>query len=454
MGDWGTLEEAEAFLAAHPEVEAFEIYLIDLAGISRGKLLRREELLPLYHHGRPLPSSILALTVNGEDVDETGLVWDVADMDCLARPVAGSLTLLPWRRVPTGALQLSLDPVAGLPAALADPRHALTRVIDTLAARDLYPVMAVELEFYLLDREDDPFGRPQPARLGDGRRPREPQVYGVRELALLEPFLADLYAACRLQGLPARTAISEYAPGQVEITLEHGPALLALDQGVRYKRLVKGLAETYGMQACFMAKPFGHLAGSGLHLHVSLADAEGNNRFAAEDPHGSPLLRAGIGGLLETLAESLLFFCPHANSYRRFQAHSYAPLAPTWGVNNRTVSLRIPGGPPESRHLEHRISGADANPYLVATCVLAGLLRGIDEQCDPGAPVVGNGYLRGASPAPHWQGALAAARASPWLERVFGTDFMGVWLAIKEAEQRRFFAEVGEQDWRWYRDTV
>ncbi|HIC1674829.1 TPA: glutamine synthetase, partial [Escherichia coli] len=131
-------------------------------------------------------------------------------------------------------------------------------------------------------------------------------------------------------GLPARTAISEYAPGQVEITLQHRfDALQAIDEGVRYKRLVKGVANRHGLQACFMAKPFADLSGNGLHLHVSLADAAGNNLFASEDPAGTPLLRQAIGGMKACLLESLALFCPNANSFRRFQANSYAPLAPT-----------------------------------------------------------------------------------------------------------------------------
>ena len=115
-----------------------------------------------------------------------------------------------------------------------------------------------------------------------------------------------------------------------------------------------------------MAKPFDDLAGTGMHMHVSLADKDGNNLFASEAPEGTPLLKQAVGGMLSTLLDSLLMFCPNANSYRRFQSNSYAPLAATWGVDNRTVSLRVPGGPAFSRHIEHRICGADANPYLAA----------------------------------------------------------------------------------------
>jgi len=446
------IQEARDFLAAHPEVRSIELMLIDANGIPRGKLLHRDELLAIYQNGRPLPSSILALTVQGEDVEATGLVWEVADADCWTYPLPGSLTLQPWRSTPTGQLQVSMHPTQGLPAAPADPRHALVRVIERLKADGLHPVMAVELEFYLLDKQRDANGRPQPAVQMNGVRPEAPQVYGVYELEQLQPFLDDLYAACEAQGLPVRTAISEYAPGQLELTLEHRfDALQAVDEGVRYKRLVKGVANRHGLQACFMAKPFGDLAGSGMHLHVSLADEQGNNLYASEDPQGTPLLRHSIGGMMATLLDSLAIFCPNANSFRRFQANSYAPLAKSWGVNNRTVSFRVPGGPAVSRHIEHRICGADANPYLAAAAILAGIHHGIREQLDPGAAIVGNGYEQATEFLPtDWLTALRALEGSSWAREALGEEFLKVFLAIKKAEYRQFMAEVGEQDWRWY----
>ncbi|CAD5110516.1 glutamine synthetase family protein [Zestomonas carbonaria] len=444
-------DEARQFLAANPDIEAFELFILDANGVPRGKLLHREELLAVYESGRPLPSTILGLTLHGEDVEDSGLVWDVGDIDCRAYPLAGSLVRLPWRRMPTAAVQVSMHPREGMPAAIADPRHVLLQVIDALKADGYHPVMACELEFYLLDQRRDADGRPQPALDGDGGRPRSTQVYGLRELEQIEPFLADLYAACKAQGIPARTAISEYAPGQVEITLEHGDALEAMDQAVRYKRLVKGVANRHGMQACFMAKPFDHLAGTGMHMHVSLADGEGRNLFASDDPAGTPLLRQAVGGMLASLLDSLLLFCPNANSYRRFQANSYAPLAPTWGVDNRTVSLRVPGGPANTRHIEHRICGADANPYLAAAAILAGIHRGIRENLDPGAPVEGNGYAQARELLPtDWLASLKALERSGWARDALGSEFLGVYLAVKRAEYRQFMGEVGEQDWRWY----
>ncbi|QVM88745.1 glutamine synthetase [Pseudomonas lalucatii] len=452
---FASLQDAQDFLAHNPDIELVELFILDGNGVPRGKLLHRDELLAVYQSGRPLPSTILGLSINGDDVEDSGLVWEVGDIDCRAYPLPGSLVRLPWRRIPTAAVQVSMHPQQGLPATVADPRHVLVRVIEQLQAEGFHPVMACELEFYLLDQRRDGEGRPQPARDADGGRPRSTQVYGLRELEQLEPFLKDLYAACQAQGIPARTAISEYAPGQVEITLEHGDALAAMDQAVRYKRLVKGVANSHGMQACFMAKPFDHLAGTGMHMHVSLADAAGRNLLAGEPndlegPAGS-LLKQALGGLLASLLDSLLLFCPNANSYRRFQANSYAPLAPTWGIDNRTVSLRVPGGPAASRHIEHRICGADANPYLAAAAILAAIHRGIRERLDPGAPIEGNGYAQAKELLPtDWLTSIQALEASAWAREALGADFLKVYLAVKRAEYRQFMAEVGEQDWRWY----
>lgn len=453
-------EEADAFLAAHPDVQRIELFIIDPCGVPRGKLLHRDELRAIYTDGRPLPSSILGLTIRGEDVDATGLVWDVADADCWAFPLAGSLQVQPWREPATAQVQISMDPLRGLPASVADPRHVLARTVEKLQASGYHPVMAAELEFYLLDGRPDAAGRPQPAAFANGERPQAPQVYGVLELERLDPFLDDLYRGCERLGLPVRTAISEYAPGQVEITLQHRPDVLqAMDEAVRYKRLVRGVARRHGMQACFMAKPFAEHAGSGLHLHASLADAEGRNLFACSIEElqrdgatgAAALLRHGIAGLLDSLEDGLAVFCPNANSYRRFQANSYAPLARNWGINNRTVSMRVPGGPDASRHIEHRICGADANPYLAAALVLEGLHHGITDKRQPGAPVTGNGYAQGGEGIGcDWLHALRNLDNSAWAREALGADFHRVYLAIKREEYRQFMGEVGEQDWRWY----
>ena len=149
------VEQARAFLDANPDIELIELFVLDANGVPRGKLLHREELLALYQSGRPLPSTMLGLSIQGEDVEDSGLVWEVGDIDCRAYPLPGSLVRLPWRQIPTAAVQVSMHPNEGLPAAVADPRHLLVRVIDQLKADGYHPVMACELEFYLLDQKRD-----------------------------------------------------------------------------------------------------------------------------------------------------------------------------------------------------------------------------------------------------------------------------------------------------------
>ena len=442
--------EVRRFLDENPDIEQVQVLLSDNNGVLRGKSLRVHELDALYRNGRPLPSSIVALTIDGDDADNTGLLWEVGDMDCVALPVPGTLVRCPWLATPSAQVLLSMDEVKGAPAVVADPRQAARRVVARLLADGYTPVVAVELEFYLLDPNA---ATPTPSQ------PRGPQrhVYSIDEVEAHAPFFDELYSACRVQGLPAETAISEFGTGQMEITLTHrADALRALDEAVMYRRLVKGVAAKHGLKACFMAKPFAHLPGSGTHLHMSLNDAAGANVFADEDPHGSALLKHAIGGMAATAADAMALFAPHANSYRRFSANSYAPLAPTWGVNNRTVSLRVPTGAAPTRHIEHRICGADANPYLAAAAMLAGAHYGITNTIDPGAPVEGDGYAASnAPPLPqHWQEAVERFAGSSFLKEYLGARFVEVYAAVKRTEYARFFSEVTAQDYAWYLHTV
>ena len=446
-------DEARAFLAANPDIRHVQMMLVDHNGVLRGKSLRPCELDALYTRGRPLPSSIAALTLDGNDAEHTGLLWEVGDMDCIAFPVPGTLVRCPWLAAPTAQVLIMLDPELGMPAAAADPRLVAMRAIERLQKRALVPVMAVELEFYLLEGRSAQQRPPSPV----APRGVHPHVYGIDEIEALSPFFDDLYRACDVQQLPAETAISEFGPGQLEITLTHrADTLRALDEATMYRRLVKGVATKHGFLACFMAKPFSGSAGSGTHLHLSINDRAGRNVFAHDDPAGTPALRHVIGGMAETAADMMALFAPHANSYRRFCSNSYAPLFPTWGVNNRTVSMRVPTGPADTRHVEHRICGADANGYLAAAAVLAGADHGIDREIDPGAPVAGDGYqVTDASPLPvHWPLAIERFAQSALAKDYFGRRFVEIYAAVKRSESQRYMSEINNQDYDWYLQTV
>ncbi|MBM4191458.1 MAG: glutamine synthetase [Gammaproteobacteria bacterium] len=439
--------ELKEFLAQQPDIEAVQLYITDSSGVARGKTASVGELERLYLHGRPVAGSILGLDITGTDVDETGLVWDTGDADLICRPVAGTLARAPWLSRPTAQVMLSMYTLNSEPAP-ADPRHVLARTISRLQGRGLRPVLAVELEFYVLQETDaSPAG-------AIARDPGHIEAYSLARLEELAPVFDEVYVAARAQGIPAETLMSEYAPGQFEITLAHrDDAMRAVDEAVMLKRLLRGVAARHDLLVTFMAKPYADLAGSGMHVHVSLAGGNGQNLFASDDPSGTPLLRHAIGGLKATIAESLLVFAPNGSSYRRFRSQSYAPTAASWGVNNRSVSLRVPVGPPDSRHIEHRIAGADANPYLVAATVLAGLERGIDRKLDPGPPVTGNGYRQNSGPRElpqTWHEAIDRAAASEFLRGTLGEGFLKVFLAIKRQECDRFSAQVTELDRAWY----
>ena len=448
--DKAQVAEALEFLERHPDVEAVQVLITDLGGVARGKSIAREELETLYRSGRNVAGSILGLDLRGEDVEETGLVWSVGDADKECWPVPGTLRPAPWLSRPGAQLLMTMFEKDGTPA-IADPRHALSRVVNRLAADGLQPVVAVELEFYLV--EPDGAGIRPATGLVTGERSMRHDAYGLGKLDEMAPLFDDIYRAARAQGLPVRTLMSEYAPGQFEVTLEHKPdALAAADDAIQWKRLVRGVAACHGRVATFMAKPFAALAGSGMHVHVSLAGADGANLFASDDPAGTPLLRHAIGGMAATMAEGMAVFAPNANSYRRFRRQSYAPIAATWGVNNRSVGFRIPLGPPASRHVEHRICGADANPYLAVATVLAAMHHGIGNRIDPGAAVTGNGYERPADPSLplNWHAALDRAEGSALLNDYLGSDFVRVFMAVKRAECERFNAEPTALDYDWY----
>lgn len=444
--------EAAAFFDAHPKVQFVDLMFTALSGVPRGKRLRRHEIGPVYENGRFLPGSILVCDITGRDCEDTGLVWEDGDADRLAWPAPGTLVPSPWNGPEAAQVITSLYELDGRPNDL-DPRHVLRGVLERFAVDGLTPVVACELEYYLVDPRRRRDGGIALARLGPGgERPSLHGVYGLREMDDAAAFLAELWSAADAQGVPLEGAIAEYAPGQLELTLRHGPdALRAADEAVMYKRLAKGVAARHGLEATFMAKPFGHLSGSGLHMHVSVNDAAGANVFASDAPAGTPALGRAVGGLMDTLADSMAILAPNANSYRRFRSNSYAPTAAAWGVNNRTVALRVPAGPPASRHIEHRVAGADANPYLALAVLLAGVHHGLSQAIDPGPPTEGDGYAApGARRLPtDWCAAIDRFEASAVLRDYLGERFVRMFATVKRTEQDRFNAEIPPLDYDW-----
>ena len=259
------------------------------------------------------------------------------------------------------------------------------------------------------------------------------------------------------QGIPADTALAEYAPGQFEINLKHEPdPLSACDNAILLKRLIKGVAREMGMIATFMAKPYAQQAGSGTHIHISILNKNKKNIFS--DPLneiGSDIFHHAIGGLCKTMKESMAIFCPNANSYRRFQPDLYVPMAPTWGIDNRTVAIRIPAGPEKAKRIEHRVSGADANPYLVVASILAGIHYGITQKIAPPKISTGDAILKHKPSLPMtWVESLDAFSKSKILKKYFGKEFCHVYYETKYKEMKNFDSHITPLELDWYLRTV
>lgn len=444
-----------AWLAEHPQVRFIDLLLPDQMGIPRGKRVTASELEAISRDGLLLPASMFALDVLGGTVQSTGLGFDDGDADRICLPVDGSLAPVPWLGSEVAQMQVSMYEHDRRPFH-GDPRHVLAGVLCRLRELGLTPVMAVELEFYLVDRERTAEGNAQPPRQPlSGRREFRTQINSMADLNEYSTLLAAIDTAAHAQSLPAGTVLAEYGPGQFEVNLHHVPdALAACDHAIRLKRLVRGVALAHGMEATFMAKPYREHAGSGAHLHVSLIDSEGRNVFAAEDAAGSERLRHAIGGLAATIDASMAVCAPTANSFRRFQPEAYVPLNPSWAINNRGVAFRIPHGSPASRRVEHRVAGADANPYLLAAIVLAGMHHGLSRRLDPGAPLAGNAYRDNRPTIPlTWPEALAAFERSSFVREYFGDAFTDLYAGTRRGEMQEFNAHVSPLDYAWYLTT-
>jgi glutamine synthetase len=361
----------------------------------------------------------------------------------------------PWLRQGRQAqLLMSMHEPDGGPF-FADPRHVLAAQLERLRSRGLNPVVAVEMEFYLIDRERDALGMVQPpCSPATGERASQSQLYSINELDEYADFLEEIQDTARVQGLPLDTTLKECAPGQFEINLIHcDDAMIACDSAVLLKRLIKGVALAHGFEATFMAKPYGLEAGNGTHVHISLLDEAGNNVFAAADgnPLGTAKLRQAIAGLIELMPASMAMFAPNINSFRRFQPGLYVPMAPNWGFDNRSVALRIPSGPNAARRIEHRVAGADANPYLLLATLLAGIDHGLAAELTPPPPVIGNAYDQcEPSLTNSWYRALELLEGSRPLNDALGADFVHVYLTNRRAERNHALQNVSRLEYDWY----
>jgi len=426
--------------------------LPDCNGVMRGKWLPRHKLTKVYQGEIKLPITALSLDIWGRDVEE--LVFESGDADGICRPIEGSLLPTPWTVDDSlGQVMLSMYNPDGSPYA-GDPRHVLKRVLNRFHNAGWRPVVAAELEFSLVlyDRDGIHHTCPRPV----GGAPIGGNTYGVDVLQSHAELLEDIRKACEIQELPYDGIVKESAPSQYEINMQHvDNPVLAADQIQMMKRLIKGVAAKHGLVASFMAKPFDNEAGNGMHVHCSILDERGDNIFDDGTESGSELLRHAIGGCLAYMAESTVIFAPNFNSYRRFQPGAHAPTFPSWGYENRTVSVRVPAGKHASRRLEQRVPGADTSPYLVFAVLLSAIYEGLDKQLDPGNPIEGDAYQQVKDILPQYlPDAIKLFEDSAFIERSLGPELQRIYSLSKWQENAEFRSRISELEYQSYLEKL
>jgi len=443
----------EAYLHDNPQIKSIRVAAADLNGQPRGKRIARRYADKAITEGTRFPYSVLNLDIWGEDIDDSPLVFEAGDPDGILMPTERGFVPMPWLDAPTALLPIWMFHHDGRPYE-GDPRQALARVVARYAERGLTPVVATEMEFYLIDDRGRELRVPPSPR--SGKRRHQAEILAMRQLDAWDNFFTALYDACEAMDIPADTTISEAGPGQFEINLMHqADALKAADDAWLFKIAVKGLARQHGFAASFMAKPYPDYSGNGLHTHFSVLDAEGNNIFDERREGGEARLGHAIAGCMAAMPGSMLVFAPHASSYDRLVPGAHAPTGIAWAHENRTTALRVPSGGPAARRIEHRVAGGDINPYLFLAAVLGAALNGLEDEAPPPPPITGNAYDKDLAQLPgSWAEAIEAFDQSPEIARIFPEEIRRNFLATKRQELR-YMAELSEDEQQeLYLDTV
>ena len=424
----------------------------DLNGIWRGKRVPVTQVEKVLSEGIRIPISASCVDVWGADLEDSPFLFETGDSD--GNGLSTGVGLLPdYTNEKNSALiplwifdnQAVSSPI--------DPRHVLNGVIQKFKNLSLRPVVAFELEFYLLEIQ----GGRQLNPLKDFNESALPtDVLSITDLDSNKEFFNDLYRVCGEFDIPMEGVSSENAAGQFEINLKHvDNPLTAADHAVFFKRFIKLIAKRYNKTATFMAKPFSKISGSGMHVHMSLLDSKGNNVFNNDTDLGSEILKSSVAGILDNMSESTLIFAPHFNSYKRLRPGTHAPINICWGYENRTAAVRVPGGNYAAKRIEHRVAGADANPYLVLSSILASVLDGILNKKVPPEPVLGDTYRTKLSQIPmSWDQAIQSFGSSKRNRNFYSEVFCNVFKNCKLQEVERFNARIEDHEITTYLESI
>lgn len=420
------------------KISEVEAIIPDQAGIARGKFMPAKTFAA--QGGMRLPESVFIQTVTGEHPEET--VFSPTDRDMIAVPDLSTIRTVPWANEPTAVVIHDCFLMDETPVDIA-PRQVLRKVLDLYRAEGLRPVVAPEIEFYLVKRNTDPDYPLVPPTGRSGRAETVRQPYSLDAIDEFEPLIEDIYDYCEAMDMHVDNLVHEEGTAQLEVNFLHGDALALSDQMFLFKRIVRETAMRHEVYATFMAKPMQNEPGSSMHWHLSLVGAaDGNNVFSLPDGGESATFRHFIGGLQTYLPNVALLLAPYVNSYRRFTRYMAAPINLQWGYDNRTVGLRVPETGPQDRRVENRVAGSDVNPYLAIAAALACGYLGIREGLEPSPPETGNAYRLPFALPRTLNESLELLEGNERMRSLIGERFVQVYAAIKREEQERFFEVI------------
>jgi glutamine synthetase len=387
-----------------------------------------------------LPESVFTQTVTGEFIDEP--VINPADRDIIVRPDLNTLRRLPWAEEPAASVVNDCFYEDGSAVDIS-PRQVLQNVLQAYKDLNMTPVVAPELEFYLVKRNTEPNMEVEPPIGRSGRQETVRQPFSIDALDEFEPVFDEIHRYSEAMNIKIDTLEHEMGTAQFEINFEHGDPLYICDQVLMFKRIVKEAAMRHNIYATFMSKPMQYEPGSAMHWHISvLNDASGKNVFNDEKDQETDFFKHFIGGLQKYIPESIVFNAPYVNSYRRFTRWQNAPINLYWGYDNRTTGLRVPSSSPENRRIENRIGGADVNPYLSIAASLSCGFLGMKEKILPGQPEDSNAYNLPFKLPQNLSSATDMLEQSEAMQMLMGDRFLQVYIAIKRYEYNKYFEVI------------
>ncbi|MGR7920786.1 glutamine synthetase family protein [Zobellella denitrificans] len=414
-----------------------ECLLPDFTGNARGKILPASKFLK--EGGMRLPENIFLQTVNGDWPEDENIDWTERDMELHAD--INTPRLVPWATEPTAQVIHDCFDADGNPVDIA-PRSVLRRVLRLYEEQGWRPVVAPELEFFLVKKNED-WDYPLEPPIGRNGRPETArQSFSIDAVNEFDPIFEEMYDFCEAQELEVDTLIHESGAAQMEVNFIHGDALDLADQVFLFKRTMREAAMRHNVYATFMAKPMKNEPGSAMHIHQSLVDQNGNNLFANADGSHSERFLHYIGGMQRYIPSAVALFAPNVNSYRRLAFGDSAPRNMAWGEDNRTVGLRVPRSGLADRRIENRFAGADANPYLALAASLACGYLGMMQKLKPTEQVQGSAYNMPFGLARSLEEALLELEQCEELRQILGPRFVNAFISVKRKEYEAFFTVI------------